>query len=188
MNPRAVINTETWLQGPLKTQFYTFTCFPRDDPPKAVVVYIHAFADHVGRHTHFFPLISQHGIAVFAFDQRGSGLTALDTKKRSEGSAYGKTSWRDQMRDIGWAIEHVKTAFKDIPIFLSGHALVSCHEHLELKGLYSPLLGRCGSPWVCHEKCKVASIQCRISPGGHCHVPYYSTNSASLEASEVGGF
>lgn len=136
MNPIAVTNAESWLQGPLKTQFYTFTCSPRDNKPKAVVVYIHAFADHVGRHTHFFPLISQHGIAVFAFDQRGSGLTALDTKKRSKGSAYGKTNWRDQMRDIEWAIEHVKGVFKDIPIFLSGHALVGYQGHLVLEGSY----------------------------------------------------
>lgn len=117
--------TEAWLEGPSKTQFYTRTYTPADGQAKAVIVFIHGFAEHVGRYTHFHPLIAQRGIAVFALDQRGFGLTAQDVEKRSKGSAYGKTNWKDQMGDIAWAVGHAKEAFKGLPVFLMGHSMVS---------------------------------------------------------------
>ncbi|KAF9450096.1 alpha/beta-hydrolase [Macrolepiota fuliginosa MF-IS2] len=117
--------TEAWLQGPLKTQFYTRTYLPQADNahPKAVIVFIHGFAEHVGRYTHFHPKIAAHGIAVFALDQRGFGLTGQDVEKRSKGSAYGKTGWKDQMGDIAWAVGYAKDAFKGVPVFLMGHSM-----------------------------------------------------------------
>ncbi|EDR09087.1 uncharacterized protein LACBIDRAFT_294023 [Laccaria bicolor S238N-H82] len=117
--------TETWLSGPLDTSFYTRTYAPPPStPPKAALVFLHGFAEHVGRYTHFHPLLAERGITVFAYDQRGFGLTAQDTEgKKSKGSAYGKTSWKDQMRDIDWAISHVKETFKGLPVFLMGHSM-----------------------------------------------------------------
>ncbi|KAG6813755.1 hypothetical protein H0H92_007707 [Tricholoma furcatifolium] len=115
--------TESWLPGPKDTQFYTRTYAP-NNRPKAAVVFIHGFAEHIGRYTHFHPLLSQHDIAVFAVDQRGFGKTAQDTDgNKSKDSAYGKTSWDDQMIDIAWAVEHAKTAFSGIPTFLMGHSM-----------------------------------------------------------------
>ncbi|MCQ6264042.1 lysophospholipase, partial [Alcanivorax sp. MM125-6] len=96
---------------------------PSDAQPKAVVVFVHGFAEHVGRYTHFHPLIAQRGIAVFAFDQRGFGLTAQDETHKSKTSSYGKTSWKDQMADIAWAIEHAKEEFKGVPVLLMGHSM-----------------------------------------------------------------
>lgn len=121
----ATTYTESWLEGPSKTQFYTRTYVPDGDQPKAVIVFVHGFAEHVGRYTHFHPLFAQQGIAVFAFDQRGFGLTGQDVEKRSKGSTYGKTSWKDQMADIAWAVSHAKEAFKGVPVFLMGHSMVS---------------------------------------------------------------
>ncbi|KAJ3575287.1 hypothetical protein NP233_g1202 [Leucocoprinus birnbaumii] len=116
--------TEAWLEGPAKTQFYTRTYVPdAHKSVRAVIVFIHGFAEHVGRYTHFHPLFTQHGFAVFAIDQRGFGLTGQDVAKRSKGSTYGKTSWKDQMTDIAWAVEHAKEAFKNIPVFLMGHSM-----------------------------------------------------------------
>lgn len=57
-------------------------------------------------------------------DQRGFGLTGQDVEKRSKGSAYGKTSWKDQMNDIAWSIEHARETFKNVPVFLMGHSMV----------------------------------------------------------------
>lgn len=115
-----------WLSGPQNTQFYTRTYEP---PPgtstKGVIVFIHGFAEHVGRYTHFHPLLAQNGIAVFTFDQRGFGLTAQDTSgKKSASSAYGKTSWANQMEDINWALTHAKDTFPGAPLFLMGHSMV----------------------------------------------------------------
>ncbi|KAF6763006.1 Alpha/Beta hydrolase protein [Ephemerocybe angulata] len=117
--------TEAWLVGPQSTQFYTRTYLPpAPTPAKAVLVAVHGFAEHVGRYTHFHPLVAKKGVAVFAFDQRGFGLTALDTEgKKSRGSSWGKTCWAHQMEDLNWAINHAKEAFKDTPIFLLGHSM-----------------------------------------------------------------
>ena len=82
----STVYTEAWLAGPSATQFYTRTYLPADAaPPKAVVVAVHGFAEHIGRYAHFHPLIAARGIAVFAFDQRGFGLTGQDTGRTAEG-------------------------------------------------------------------------------------------------------
>ncbi|KAJ7876087.1 lysophospholipase [Mycena olivaceomarginata] len=92
--------TETWLVGPQSTNFYTRTYFATE--PKAVLVFIHGFAEHVGRYTEAHPQFAARGISVFTFDQRGFGKTALDAENKSPSSAYGKTSGEHQMDDIHW--------------------------------------------------------------------------------------
>ncbi|KAG6920036.1 hypothetical protein DXG01_010104 [Tephrocybe rancida] len=115
--------TEAWLSGPKQTQFYTRTYTP-SNAPRAALVFIHGFAEHIGRYTHFHPLLAQHDIAIFALDQRGFGKTALDAEgHKSKDSAYGKTSWPEQMTDIAWAVEHVKKEFSGVPTFLMGHSM-----------------------------------------------------------------
>lgn len=117
--------TETWCSGPQSTQFYTRTYTPQA-APAAAIVFLHGFAEHVGRYAHFHPLFPEHDIAVFALDLRGFGKTALDTEgNKSKNSAYGKTSWPEQMADIAWAIEHAKKEFPAIPTFLAGHSMVN---------------------------------------------------------------
>ena len=117
--------SEAWVAGPNSTQFYTRTYEPTPNPIKAAVVFIHGFAEHIGRYTHFHPLLAARGIAVFTFDQRGFGLTAQDTKgNKSKDSAYGKTCWKAQMGDIEWAVEHTQKLFKGVPVFLMGHSMV----------------------------------------------------------------
>jgi len=116
--------TEAWIAGPQSTQFYTRTYTPASNAPRAVLVFIHGFAEHVGRYTHFHPRLCEHDIAVFTLDQRGFGNTALDTEgNKSKDSAYGKTSWVEQMADVAWAVEHAKKTFSEIPTFLMGHSM-----------------------------------------------------------------
>ncbi|KAK7472395.1 hypothetical protein VKT23_000510 [Stygiomarasmius scandens] len=113
--------TESWLAGPQNTKFYTrlYTC----PSPKALLVFVHGFAEHVGRHDHVHPRFSEHGIAVFTFDQRGFGRTALDEKNRSKGSSWAKTGWTDQMEDVDFWINHAKKEVPDVPTFLMGHSM-----------------------------------------------------------------
>ncbi|KAF5355573.1 hypothetical protein D9758_006339 [Tetrapyrgos nigripes] len=113
--------TESWLEGPQATKFYTRLYNPSS--PKALVVFIHGFAEHVGRYNHIHPRFAERGIALFTLDQRGFGRTALDEKNRSKGSSWGKTSWTDQMQDIDWAINHARKQVPDVPMFLMGHSM-----------------------------------------------------------------
>ena len=133
--------TEAWLTGPHETQIYTRTYLP--SAPKAAIVFIHGFAEHVGRYTHFHPLLAKRDIAVFTMDQRGFGLTALDTAgKKSKDSSWGKTSWVYQMDDINWAITHAKEKFKDIPLFLMGHSMVGFWYLCDSGSVFDQTVGR----------------------------------------------
>ncbi|KAF8648506.1 hypothetical protein AX16_006212 [Volvariella volvacea WC 439] len=114
--------TVQWIEGPSGTKFYTRTYRPAN--PKAVILFVHGFAEHIARYKHFHPRLAAEGIAVFAFDQRGFGLTAQDTEgNKSKDSSYGKTSWNDQMQDIDYMLGHVKETFKGVPLFLMGHSM-----------------------------------------------------------------
>ncbi|KAJ7270087.1 lysophospholipase [Mycena haematopus] len=115
--------TEAWLVGPQSTKFYTRTYLAPPSESKAVLVFIHGFAEHVGRYTEAHPQFAARGINVFTFDLRGFGNTALDAKNKSKSSAYGKTSGEHQMEDVQWAIGHVKNEFPGLPVFLSGHSM-----------------------------------------------------------------
>ncbi|KAH7904190.1 Alpha/Beta hydrolase protein [Hygrophoropsis aurantiaca] len=147
--------TEFWLPGPQGTQFYTRTYDPslsRDrelaststpgSKPKAAIVFVHGFIEHIARYEHVFSKWAQRGFLVFAYDQRGFGRTALgdvgagetktqagNTGGKSNDSAYGKTSWAEQIKDIEWAVGHVRrevlheTENNTTPIFLYGHSM-----------------------------------------------------------------
>ncbi|KAF4583384.1 hypothetical protein EYR38_002134 [Pleurotus pulmonarius] len=114
---------DAWLSGPDDTRFYTRTYTP-PTPPVAVLVFVHGAAEHCGRYTHTHTSLSaEHGIAVFAYDQRGFGKTALDVQNRTPGAAYGKTSWTNQLEDLDWAVRTAQDAFKGVPIFLMGTSM-----------------------------------------------------------------
>ncbi|KZV85843.1 alpha/beta-hydrolase [Exidia glandulosa HHB12029] len=115
--------TESWITGPGNTAFYTHTYTPAQSP-KAVVVAVHGFIEHIDRFTHVFPQFQKRGILVFAYDQRGFGKTALDTTgKKSKHSAYGKFSGHEQLADLEFFLRHAKTLAPNVPLFLLGHSM-----------------------------------------------------------------
>ncbi|KIL00856.1 hypothetical protein PAXRUDRAFT_128902 [Paxillus rubicundulus Ve08.2h10] len=114
--------TESWLVGPQETRFFTRTYCP-SSPPKAVIVFVHGFVEHIARYEHVFPTWTSRGITIFAYDQRGFGRTALDGKNRSKDSAYAKTSWKEQLEDIEWAVRHARQESSGVPVFLYGHSM-----------------------------------------------------------------
>lgn len=119
---------EAWLEGPKSTSFYTRTYdVPAEaGPAKAHIVFVHGFAEHIGRYENTFPVYASKGISVFAYDQRGFGRTALDEKSKSAKSSWGVTSWKDQQEDIAFFIlRERKRLDATIPIFLMGHSMVS---------------------------------------------------------------
>ena len=113
---------EAWLAGADGHQFYTRT-YPATYP-KAVVLYVHGFAEHIGRYEHVFVQYPPRGITIFAFDQRGFGRTVLDLGHKSKDSTYGKTNWHLQLRDIEFFARYLAKEFPDVPLFLMGHSMV----------------------------------------------------------------
>ncbi len=114
--------TEAWLPGHDGLKFYTRTY--KASSARAVVLHCHGFAEYIARYEWAHGVYASRGIIVFAFDQRGFGLTALDPKDKSKESKYGKTSWNDQFADIEWWLKYLKEQHPTLPVFLMGHSMV----------------------------------------------------------------
>ncbi|EMD32953.1 hypothetical protein CERSUDRAFT_57692 [Gelatoporia subvermispora B] len=114
--------SETWLSGPDGLKFYTRTYNSDSGQPKAVILLVHGFTEHISRYDSVLPVWAKRGFTVFAFDQRGFGRTALDPQ-RSEQSAYGVTSWKEQLGDIEWWVQHLKKEYPARPLFLLGQSM-----------------------------------------------------------------
>ncbi|GAA6054653.1 hypothetical protein JCM3770_002924 [Rhodotorula araucariae] len=106
------------LVGPANTRFFTKQWLPAG-PPRAALLFVHGFIEHIERYDHVFPVYAQHGIAVFAYDQRGFGKTATYTPKHSQ----GVTSWKEQFGDIDHFLQHALSLFPGVPFFLYGHSM-----------------------------------------------------------------
>ncbi|KAI0046863.1 alpha beta-hydrolase [Auriscalpium vulgare] len=154
--------TELWLPGGDGHRFYTRTYAA--STPKAALLFVHGFAEHVERYDDFLSQWPQRGITVFAFDLRGFGRTALDAAHRSPDSAYGKTNWRLQLADVDWWAQHLLKENANVPIFLMGNSLggelvlafacqkgpsAPAHTISKISGVIagSPLLGLVHPPW-----------------------------------------
>ncbi|KAI0003626.1 Alpha/Beta hydrolase protein [Xylariaceae sp. FL0662B] len=98
---------------------YTKTWMPSDGPPKAKMIMIHGFSDHVDRYYDFFPSLARRGIAVYGFDQRGWGRSV---RKPADRGDTGPTATvladiaafvRDKLPDDG----------TPTPLFVLGHSM-----------------------------------------------------------------
>ncbi|KZV77155.1 lysophospholipase [Peniophora sp. CONT] len=116
--------SEAWLDGPLFTSFYTRLYRPPASvPTSAVMVFVHGYMEHVGRYEAAHTRWASRGVAVFAYDARGFGRTALD-EHRSASSAYGRTGgMSERMLDLEWALNHARAEVPGIPLFLMGHSM-----------------------------------------------------------------
>lgn len=106
---------------------------PRDQPPVALLVALHGFAEHSGRYEHVWPTFAARGIEVFAYDQRGAGRS---------GPSQGDTTVRQNVEDLKEFILQERRRLDDrgltrLPIWLYGHSMV----RWPLPHLYTPAEG-----------------------------------------------
>ncbi|KAL1949734.1 hypothetical protein VTO73DRAFT_8615 [Trametes versicolor] len=113
--------TDAWLPGYDGTQFYTRTYAAAT--PRAVLLYVHGFSEHIARYEWAHSRCASEGVTVFAFDQRGFGRTALDAAHRSKKSSYGRTNLHDQLSDIEWWLKHLHKEYPGVPLFTMGHSM-----------------------------------------------------------------
>ena len=116
--------TEDWLQTPPPNPIHISSRLYKPDAPKALLVFIHGFQEHVGRYTWTHTQLKARGIAVFAIDQRGFGRTAFGEKGVRRGTGYGRTGIDLQMRDIEFVLSVARERVPGVPVFLSGHSMV----------------------------------------------------------------
>ncbi|KAG9042073.1 hypothetical protein FS837_011370 [Tulasnella sp. UAMH 9824] len=115
---------EEWITGPTNTNFYSRRYVPSASP-KAHVVCVHGFQEHIGRYDHVFQRVQRAGIEVFAFDQRGWGRTVFDEQHKSPNSHYGVTTRPQQLGDLEFFVkrESEKAKADGVPLFLWGHSM-----------------------------------------------------------------
>ncbi|KAF4627782.1 hypothetical protein G7Y89_g10371 [Cudoniella acicularis] len=94
---------------------FTKTWLP-DGPPKAKLIFIHGFNDHVDRYYELFPTLAARGIETHGFDQRGWGRSV---HKPSERGLTGPTPL--VISDIVSFIR--KQLPSPVPVFLMGHSM-----------------------------------------------------------------
>ncbi|VDB94441.1 unnamed protein product [Peniophora sp. CBMAI 1063] len=116
--------TESWLPGPQSTSFYTRLYTPPPaTPTRALLVFVHGYLEHIGRYETAHSRWASRGVAVFAYDERGFGRTALG-EQRSAGAGYGRTGGGDaRMGDLEWALRYAREEVKGVPMFLMGHSM-----------------------------------------------------------------
>jgi acylglycerol lipase len=117
--------TETWLEGPDSIQFYTrYYTPPTGVPIRAVLVYVHGYLDYISHLAFLHERFAARGVAVFAFDQRGFGMTGIDPDKNP--GSFGRTGGhKERMTDIAWAVKEAKSRVdKQVPLFLMGYSSV----------------------------------------------------------------
>lgn len=116
-------------------------------PPRAAVVIVHGLAEHSGRYGHLALPLTERGLAVLTYDQRGHG--------RSDGPSTFTPSFDHYLDDLGLFMTSVRTRHPGVPLFLFGHsmggavaALYVLERDDDLRGLIlsSPALALPNSP------------------------------------------
>lgn len=88
-----------------------------DGAPRAVLLIVHGFGEHIGRYNNVVDGLVPRGYAVWGFDQRGHG--------RSEGRRGHISAWRDYREDLANFVRFVSAHEKTPNLFMLGHSLGS---------------------------------------------------------------
>ncbi|ORZ03923.1 Alpha/Beta hydrolase protein [Syncephalastrum racemosum] len=106
---------EEWVKAPDGFELYTKT-WKTPETPKALLVLIHGFGEHITRYHRLFTYFVENGIQVHGFDQRGWGRSG------EKAHSYGNNGGYDTaMNDINDAVK--RTHQPGIPLFLMGHSM-----------------------------------------------------------------
>jgi acylglycerol lipase len=84
-------------------------------PPRAIFAVAHGFAEHGGRYAAFAARFVERGVAVWALDQWGHGL--------SGGRRGHVDRFEDHLVDFHAFVVHVRTRSQPRPLFVVGHSL-----------------------------------------------------------------
>jgi alpha-beta hydrolase superfamily lysophospholipase len=83
--------------------------------PKAVILIVHGFGEHVNRYDHVAAFFNENEYAVIGQDTRGYG--------QSEGKRGHTPSYDTLMDDINTSLEYTRSIYPNIPVFLWGHSM-----------------------------------------------------------------
>ena len=94
------IHTESWLP---------------DAAPRAALVIVHGYGEHLGRYRHVCDYFVRQGYAVYTLDHRGHG--------QSEGLRTYIDSFDEFLRDLHQFVGSVRAAHPGLKLFMLGHSM-----------------------------------------------------------------
>ena len=97
-------------------KLHTVAWLPETDP-KAVVIIVHGYAEHIGRYPHVADALVKAGYAVYGLDHRGHG--------KSEGLRAYFANFEDAVNDLRRYAEQVQAQHPGKKLFLYGHSMGS---------------------------------------------------------------
>jgi alpha-beta hydrolase superfamily lysophospholipase len=98
--PGARLHCKAWLPG---------------GPPKAIVLLVHGYAEHLGRYEHVAARLNRSGYGVYAVDHWGHG--------RSDGVPGFVAAFSVYIDGVADLLKQVKTAHPGVPRILLGHSM-----------------------------------------------------------------
>lgn len=117
--PKVETKTVLWHDG---VEFFTKRWLPAlSIKPRALVIFLHGFAEHIQRYDNVCELFAAKDLEIFGYDQRGFGKS---------GPHFGDTTIEQQMADLDYAIHEERKRLENlygknkIPIYLYGHSMV----------------------------------------------------------------
>ena len=87
-------------------------------PPKAVVVLVHGYGEHLGRYAHVVAALVERGYAVFGLDHRGHGRSGGRRAAIGRGDRFD-----DFVDDLGLLVARARAAIPASLVFLLGHSM-----------------------------------------------------------------
>ena len=87
------------------------------ESPRASLLLVHGLGEHSGRYAPLVDALTNEGIAVFTFDGRGHGKSAL-----GKPDAFFE-SYEDYLKDVDELLGKVSTYFPGLPVFILGHSM-----------------------------------------------------------------
>ena len=88
---------------------------PAEKAPKAVVVLVHGYAEHIGRYGHVIETLNKRHYVVFMLDHRGHG--------ESEGERASVEKFAYFVDDLHLLLLKAKERFPNLPCFMVAHSM-----------------------------------------------------------------
>lgn len=114
-------NSSFWLPARDTTSIHVHSWQPAA-PARASLLVCHGMAEHGGRYQGLGQALSKAGIAVYAPDLRGHGLTAREGLQGHFADADG---WNLVVEDLRTLNHHIRCENPQPPLFMLGHSLGS---------------------------------------------------------------
>ena len=96
--------------------------WPSPAAPRAVVMIAHGMAEHAARYQRLARQLNQHGLSVYALDQRGHGRSA---DQGVLGHYADDQGWNKVVSDLASLNRLIRQRHGDTPVFLLGHSMGS---------------------------------------------------------------